>query len=578
MPKRVLFVLLAAGLLAIFFFDGLGALGLVTPDEPRYAAIARDMAKSGDWITPRLWGEAWFEKPPLYYWLAAVSIRLMGSSETAARLPSASLAALLSLATWWVTGRLLGKPSGPLAFLLGISSLGMIVFSHGASTDMPFTATFGLAMLCLGIWLFDPVRAGRRRWLLAFYVFLALATLAKGPVSIILSGGSFLLWAATARQWARLRPLLHPLGILTFLLVSLPWFLASALLHGGSFLYVFFVYHNWIRYLEPVFKHPQPFWFFWAVLPVAVLPWTLLAPLPIYRFYRWIRWGERTAAAWSFFACWVFFPLLFFSFSQSKLPGYILPCVPPLAALMASELVAPGAGPRLAKLAALSAGITLAGVLFAAPSVLARFSAPLRPSHLAGFGVTLLVGVIASLLILYRHPQAATRVRQAPEAPSRAIPALLALVLVESAMVLYLNHDVLPLLDPSLSARKLADSIRSTTPEMALYLADDLPRSWQFGLEYYLDTKLPRLPASRPAEARSMRVVCTERTLPSLPSRGWRVTDAREVVRTERIYVVEAVASPALAGVSAPGGIWEGSPGKKLLPGARTPVSLRPSG
>lgn len=577
MFKRFLFVLLAAGLLGIFFFDGLGVLGLLTPDEPRYAAIAREMARSGDWITPRLWGEAWFEKPPLYYWLAAVSMRLIGRSEMAARLPSACLAALLWIATWWVTGRLFGKPSGAFAFLLGISSLGMIVFSHGASTDMPFTATFGLAMLCLCVWLFDPVRAGRRRWLLAFYVFLALATLAKGPVSIILSGGSFLLWTAATRKWSLLRPLLHPLGILTFLLISLPWFLVSALLSGGSFLYTFFVYHNWIRYLEPVFRHPQPFWFFWAVLPAAIFPWTLLVLFPVHRFYRWIRLGEKTASAWPFFACWVFFPVLFFSFSQSKLPGYILPCVPPLVALIASELVPPSSASRIAKVAALSGGITLAGVLFATPSVLARFSAPLKLSHLAGLGVVLFVGVIASLLLLYRYPRGATPDKQPTEAQSRTTLALLALVLVESGMVLYLNRGVLPLLDPSLSARQLAHSIRTTAPEMALYLAEDLPHSWQFGLEYYLDTKLPRLPASRPAEATRLRVVCTKGTLPSLPSRGWRITDAREVVPPERIYVVEAVASPAVGGVSAPAGLWEGSQGKKLSPGARTPVSPRPS-
>lgn len=577
MFKRIMFLLLAAALLGACFFDGLGGLGLVTPDEPRYAAIARDMARSGDWITPRLWGEPWFEKPPLYYWLAAIFMRLTGPSEISARLPSACLAALLWLATWWVTTRIFGGSSGGFAFLLGISSLGMIVFSHAASTDMPFTAAFGLAMLCLARWLFDPDRSGKRRWLLTFYAFLGLATLAKGPVSIILSGGSFLLWAAITRKWTLLRPLLHPLGLLIFLLVSVPWYLACGWIHGTGFLYTFFVYHNWIRYLEPVFQHPQPFWFFWAIVPAAIFPWTVLVLFPLYRFYRLVRFGEKVSPAWVFFACWVLFPLIFFSFSQSKLPGYILPCVPPLVALIAAELVPLGTASHAGRVAVVSAGMGLAGLLLAAPSALARFAVPLEMSHLVGLSVALSLAVVASLLALYRQPSSARPKDATSEAQRRMALALISLVLLETVMVLYLDRRVLPVLDPSLSARQFAASLRTIPPDGPLYLAADLPRSWQFGLEYYLEGKLPRSLPSKPPEGMRVRFLALRRRLPDLSTSGWRVTDVREVTPTREMVLLEAVASPAVGGASAPAGSQEGSQGRKPSPDARTPVSPRPS-
>ncbi len=573
MLKRFAFILLAAFLLGACFFDRLGALGLVTPDEPRYAAIARDMARSGDWVTPRLWAEPWFEKPPLYYWLAALSMRVIGTSEVSARLPSAFLAAILCVATSWVTGRLFGGSSGRFAFLLGISSLGMIVFSRAASTDMPFTATFGLAMLCLSLWLFDADRAGKRHWLLAFYAFLALATLAKGPVGIVLSGGAFLLWAAVTRKWALLGPLLHPLGLLTFLIISLPWYFACTFLHGTGFLYTFFIYHNWIRYLEPVFKHPQPFWFFWAVLPLAIFPWTMLVLFPLHRFYRLVRFGGKVAPAWPFFACWVLFALIFFSFSQSKLPGYILPCVPPLVALIATELVPLGTTSHAGRAAVVSVplcGIGLAGFLLAAPSVLACFAVRLEMSHLIGLGTAVLLATIASIVFLYRRPSSTGLDDSGSKPQSRMTFALISLVLVAGSMVLYLNRRVLPFLDASLSARQLARSIRALSPAAPLYLSAGLPRSWQFGLEFYLDGSLPRSLPRHPSEGMRIRLLTTRRALPLLPLSGWRVADVREVVPTQEIFLLEAVAI-------APAGPPEGSQGNKPSADARTLASPRPS-
>ena len=144
---RLLWLVLILTTLYLCYFHNLGALGLVGPDEPRYAWIARDMQETGDWITPRLYGKPWFEKPPLYYWSAAVSFKLLGVSETSARLPSAISALLATLALAWLALRLYGAETARWLLLLLPTTVGMIGFSHAAATDMPFAAMLTVALV-----------------------------------------------------------------------------------------------------------------------------------------------------------------------------------------------------------------------------------------------------------------------------------------------------------------------------------------------------------------------------------------------------------------------------------------------
>ena len=137
--------------LYVCYFSHLGAFGFIGPDEPRYAWIARDMAESGDWVTPRLYGKPWFEKPVLYYWAAAVCFKLFGVNETSARLPSAVCALLATLALAWLALRLGGWQMARWVLLLLPSTVGMIGFSHAASTDMPFSAMLSIAMVCAAV-------------------------------------------------------------------------------------------------------------------------------------------------------------------------------------------------------------------------------------------------------------------------------------------------------------------------------------------------------------------------------------------------------------------------------------------
>ncbi|SVA26966.1 uncharacterized protein METZ01_LOCUS79820, partial [marine metagenome] len=182
---------LAVALLVIYvcLFNGLNAFGLVGPDEPRYASIARDMAADGDWITPRLHGEPWLEKPILYYWVAAVGYQLFGDGETAARFPSVTGAVATLLALGWLAFRFHGPNTAALFVLAFPSSIAVLVFARAATTDMLFTSTLALAMAAATPLL--VIEQPRRKFIfqIAFGTALGLSVLAKGPVGVLLAGG-----------------------------------------------------------------------------------------------------------------------------------------------------------------------------------------------------------------------------------------------------------------------------------------------------------------------------------------------------------------------------------------------------
>src|SRR5438132_5953484 len=196
--QRIGWTILILIIFYVCYFSHLGVIGFVGPDEPRYAWIARDMAETGDWVTPRLYGKPWFEKPPLFYWGAALCFKLFGVSEAAARLPSAISALLATLAMAWLAMRLYGAETARWLLLLLPTTVGMIGFSHAAATDMPFSGMLTIAMVCAAVVLGlarsieDTPILPRTPWLalLLFGFFLGLAVLAKGPAAIILSGGA----------------------------------------------------------------------------------------------------------------------------------------------------------------------------------------------------------------------------------------------------------------------------------------------------------------------------------------------------------------------------------------------------
>jgi 4-amino-4-deoxy-L-arabinose transferase-like glycosyltransferase len=341
---RIGWAVLIVATLYVCYFSHLGAIGFVGPDEPRYAWIARDMAETGDWVTPRLYGKPWFEKPPLFYWGAALSFKLFGVSEAAARLPSAISALLATLALAWLALRLYGAETARWLLLLLPTTVGMIGFSHAAATDMPFSGMLTIAMVCAAVVLGltrnenSPILP-RTPWLalILFGFFLGLAVLAKGPAGIILCGGAVFFWALFTKRWRDAFRLFHPAAIAAFCLTALPWYILCAR-RNPDFFRIFIIEHNFKRFLTPEFQHIQPFWFYIPVILLALLPWILSAASLVVTSK--LRPGPESWLNSSrlFFACWAVFPVVFFTLSKSKLPGYILPSIPALGLLMAQNL------------------------------------------------------------------------------------------------------------------------------------------------------------------------------------------------------------------------------------------------
>src|SRR6266850_578253 len=338
---RIGWAILILATLYVCYFSHLGAIGFVGPDEPRYAWIARDMAEMGDWVTPRLYGKPWFEKPPLFYWGAALCFKLFGVSEAAARLPSAISALLATLALAWLAWRVYEAETARWLLLLLPTTVGMIGFSHAAATDMPFSAMLTIAMVCAAVALGltrsenTPILP-RTPWLalILFGFFLGLAVLAKGPAAIILSGGAIFFWALITKRWSDAFRLFHLAAIASFCLTALPWYILCAR-RNPDFFRIFIIEHNFKRYLTPEFQHIQPFWFYLPVFLLALTPWGVSSAIALRG-----KGGTGNAAYWLgspglFFGCWAMFPIVFFSLSKSKLPGYILPTIPPLGLLMA---------------------------------------------------------------------------------------------------------------------------------------------------------------------------------------------------------------------------------------------------
>lgn len=312
---------------------------MVGADEPRYAQVAREMLARHDWITPTLYGHPWLEKPILYYWEAIIAYKVFGVSDWSARLPSAISATAMILAVYLFFRRF--RPGTQLdAALITASAAAIIGFAHGASTDMPLTAMCTIALLAWLAW-FDT---GHQLWLAASYAFLALAVLAKGPVALFLAAAVIAVFSALKREWLLLWRSLWPPGLLLFCAIALPWYIAVQI-RNSQFFHVFILEHNLARFATALYRHEQPFWYYLPVIALSLLPWTVLALAAAVSTIR-SCWRGRVGSAGVppaaldfrsrnsagdfdlFFLIWALLPVLFFSFSQSKLPGYILPAVP----------------------------------------------------------------------------------------------------------------------------------------------------------------------------------------------------------------------------------------------------------
>jgi 4-amino-4-deoxy-L-arabinose transferase-like glycosyltransferase len=334
-------------------------LPLLGPDEPRYAQVAREMFLNRDLITPTLGGHTWFEKPALLYWLIAASFKVFGVSEWSARLGPAICGVLTILALWCV-GREVDRSLGFWSLVVTASCLGLIVFSRAASFDVvvTMTTTWSLAFFLLNEL---PMTKRKRLLLVGFYSFVGLSLLAKGLVGIVIPFGVVAFYYLLRRQWPQTSVLISLIwGIPLALAVAALWYGPVIARHGWGFIDEFFVQHHFARYVSNKYHHPQPIWFYPVIILMLALPWTvhLIAALAKVRSWNW-RGDDSLSVLRVFSLAWLLFPIVFFSFSGSKLPGYILPAVPAAALLVSDRLTAA----RNSKWPLLIAGTTAALVL-----------------------------------------------------------------------------------------------------------------------------------------------------------------------------------------------------------------------
>lgn len=394
MSPRQQWILFAALLLvAIPIWVEPAGSWLAEPDEARYAEIPREMLAAGDFVTPRLNGVPYFEKPPLLYWANAASLRLFGETPWAARLPTrlfglgTVLVLLLGTAGTW------GLSAGLAAAILYLASPAGFVFSRVVLTDAPltffFTATLFLARATL------LRREARRPWaMLSALTGLAAAGgfLSKGLVAVVLPGAILVLWALTTRRARLLSSLLIGPALPVFLLAAAPWFVLAERRTPG-FLHFFFIHEHFQRFATSAAQRSGPIYYFILVFLAGFLPALPFFFSTLKRTREWNRWLDEDQDA-IFFLLWLAVVFFFFSLSRSKLPPYLLPAFPAAAALAARALFpkrpSETVGPTSWRASALLATLLPAWVLLDPSARASVRDFGLAPIAIAGFAVLLL--------------------------------------------------------------------------------------------------------------------------------------------------------------------------------------------
>lgn len=377
---------------------------LLGPDEPRYAQIAREMFLSGDYVTPTLGGHTWFEKPSLLYWMIAAAFKIFGVSDWSARFGSA-VCGLLTIAAAGFVGREIDKSQSQgfvfWSVVVTASCLGLIVFSRAASFDVviTMTTTWSLAFFLLHELTTGGEnksgsgarpRSGRggkppfltssflvtRSFLIGFYAFVGLSLLAKGLVGVVVPFGVVGVYYLLRRAWPDRVVWLSLLwGVPLAIAVSAIWYGPVIAKHGWSFVDEFFVQHHFARYVSNKYHHPQPLYFYPAIILMLTVPWTHFFVEALIRARRWTwRGDDQMSVVRVFSLAWILLTIVFFSFSGSKLPGYVLPALP-AAALLIADVVRQKKPTVPIVMASATAVLVLIALLFFARPIANRESA-----------------------------------------------------------------------------------------------------------------------------------------------------------------------------------------------------------
>ena len=325
-------------LIAIAWFGFLDHRKLINPDEGRYAEIPYEMVNSGNWITPRLNGLKYLEKPPLQYWVTAATYKVFGFSEWTARLWPALTGFLGILLVWFAGRRLFGADAGIYAALVLLSSPYYVTLGHIITLDMGFTF-----FLSVAIFTFAHAQNNRNsdamrvRLMRLVWGALGLAFLSKGLVALVLPTLALVLYSLWQHDWKLWKRLYWKQGVFILAVITLPWIIAVSLANP-EFLRFFFIHEHFARFTSTTHHRTGPLWYFFPVLIFAIFVWTPLLPSVFRGLFQTSALKENTFNSQRFLAVWCLVIFVFFSISQSKLLTYILPMLPALALLLGDTL------------------------------------------------------------------------------------------------------------------------------------------------------------------------------------------------------------------------------------------------
>ncbi len=353
--------LLVLSLVFIVLFGAfLGNRPLTVPDEGRYAEVPREMVSTGDYLTPRVDGFKYFEKPPLFYWMQSASLSAFGVNEWAIRLPNALMGLLGVLLVYGTARKLYTRRAGLLAGM-SLGTFGLYsAMAHMVTLDMTVTVLISASLCSFLLGVQNPAGPSRSRWMWAMYACAALATLTKGLIGIIFPGMIVFTWILLTNQWSELKTYCIPTGFLLLCAIVLPWHILVQLEHPEFFRY-YILDQQFLRYFTDLSQRQQPFWFLPAVLIGGLFPWTgFIVPAIINAWPKQLRQRVSVEKPTStpqnkitpqkkinvltldsmnlYLLLWAGLIFIFFWKSNSQLIPYVLPIFPPLAILVAHYL------------------------------------------------------------------------------------------------------------------------------------------------------------------------------------------------------------------------------------------------
>lgn len=315
-------------------FFRLGSLTLFDVDEAVFSEATKEMVESGNWITPTYSGENRYDKPILFYWLMAASYKIFGINEFGARFPSAFASILLIVSIFLFIKHFHNEKTAFYTAISSVLSILFLVYSHAAVTDMTLTLFITLS-LCSFYFLVDgnEILSGKDNvYSYGFYLFSALAFLTKGLIGIVFPFGIAIIYMIVIDKWRGIKKVFFLKGILLFLLVSAPWYIAQLSINGQEFFDQFFIKHHFKRYVGVISGHKGPVYYYIPVLIIGLFPWIAYLPAGIRNMFK----GKEKLYLFAFI--WFAFIFVFFSLSTTKLPNYILPAIPAASILIASGM------------------------------------------------------------------------------------------------------------------------------------------------------------------------------------------------------------------------------------------------